>query len=137
MYEVSAQDIQLVNALKKVALCGNCVRRSRVEGRLQPSDYCDSCSVDTQVLIDSLWMKNCLMIDRIGESKRETYFTASGDSGSLLFEIDTNDKLLGFGIIFGLLENNLFRVATASPLHVALETLSTDLPGKLRLLVNK
>ena len=137
MYEVSAQDNQLVNALKKVALCGNCVRRSRVEGRLQPSDYCDSCSVDTQVLIDSLWMKNCLMIDRIGESKRETYFTASGDSGSLLFEIDKNDKLLGFGIIFGLLENNLFRVATASPLHVALETLSTDLPGKLRLLVNK
>lgn len=137
MYEVSAQDNQLVNALKKVALCGNCVRRSRVEGRLQPSDNCVSCSVDTQVLIDSLWMKNCLMIDRIGESDRETYFTASGDSGSLLFEIDKNDKLLGFGIIFGLLENNLFRVATASPLHVALETLSTDLPGKLRLLVNK
>ena len=82
-------------------------------------------------------MKNCLLIVRPGDPIRGTYFTALGDSGSLLFEIDENEKLLGFGINFGLLANNNFLATTASPLRVALETLSRDLPGELRLLVNR
>lgn len=139
LHEVSPQNNQLVNVLKDVALCENCVMSSGAEGRLRPSDNCVSCSGNTQVLSDGLWMRNCLLIDRPGDLSRETAFTKLGDSGSLLFEIEEKyDKLLGFGINFGLLANTHFFATTASPLRVALETLSpmSNPPGNLRLLVN-
>lgn len=137
LYEVSSQNHHLVDVLKDVALCEKCVRSSKVNGRLRPSGNCFSCSKNIQVLSDWLWMKNCLLIDRQGDPKEGKTFTALGDSGSLLFEIDENEKLLGFGINFGLLANTHFWATTASPLRVALETLSRDLPGELRLLVNR
>lgn len=137
LYEVSSQNHHLVDVLKDVALCEKCVRSSKVNGRLRPSENCVSCSKNIQVLSDWLWMKNCLLIDRQGDPKEGITFTALGDSGSLLFEIDENEELLGFGINFGLLANTNFWATTASPLRVALETLSRDLPGELRLLVNR
>lgn len=137
LYEVSSQNHHLVDVLKDVSLCENCVTRSNVQRRLRPSGNCVSCSENIQVLSDWLWMKNCLLIDRQGDPRGGTTFTALGDSGSVLFEIDENEKLLGFGINFGLLANTNFWATTASPLRVALETLSRDLPGELRLLVNR
>lgn len=135
LYEVSPENSQLVNVLKKVVLCANCVRRSGVEERLQPSEDldCDSCRKDTQVLREWLWMKNCLLISPPSDVFQTTEFAKLGDSGSLLFEVDRNEKLLGFGINFGLLANNFFIATTASPLQVALETLSRQLPGEANL----
>ena len=136
LYEVSPQNSQLVNVLKDVVLCANCVRRSGVEERLQPSKNldCDSCRKDTQVLREWLWMKNCLLISPPSDGVfQRTDFAKLGDSGSLLFEVDRNEKLLGFGINFGVLANNYFIATTASPLQVALETLSRQLPGEANL----
>ena len=54
-------------------------------------------------------------------------FATEGDSGTVLFERDEDKSRLGFGIIFGehRLSNKL--CALASPLKVALETLSKEM----------
>ena len=140
LYEVSAQNRQLMDVLRRVKLCHSCTMRSGVSERLTPSgSFCDSCTVDTRTLSERLWMKNCLCVDRPGDIFREGQaFSAEGDSGAVLFEKVPKKDLLGFGIIFGEFVSPVQVYTLASPLRVALEVLSRELydNANLRVLSN-
>lgn len=140
LYEVSAQNKQLVDVLRRVKLCHRCTMRSGVSERVTSSvPSCDSCFVDTRTLSEWLWLKNCLCVDRPGDFFREGQgFAAEGDSGAVLFEKVPGKDLLGFGIIFGEVVTSAQIYTIASPLRVALEALSSELydNANLRLLSN-
>ena len=138
--EVSAQNKQLMDVLRRVKLCHKCTLRSGVSERLTSSSpFCDSCTVDARTLAEWLWMKNCVCVDRPGDIFREGQaFSAEGDSGAVLFEKVPRKDLLGFGIIFGEFVSPVQVYSLASPLCVALEALSSELDDNtnLRLLSN-
>ena len=140
LYEVSAQNKQLMDVLRRVKLCHKCTMRSGVSERLTSSNpFCDSCTVDARTLSEWLWMKNCVCVDRPGDIFREGQaFSAEGDSGAVLFEKVPKKALLGFGIIFGEFVSPVQVYTLASPLRVALEALSSELDDNtnLRLLSN-
>ena len=67
------------------------------------------------------WLKNCLCV------KSEKYsFANQGDSGSVIFEkpSESEFRLPGFGIIFGMIYSQHILYVLASPLQISLETLS-------------
>ena len=67
------------------------------------------------------WLKSCLCIP----GKPEKPFSSDGDSGAVVFVKDQEDGFCpGLGIIFGKFLNAYFAFSLASPLQVALETLS-------------
>ena len=140
LYEVSAQNMQLMDVLRRVKLCQSCMIRSGVSERVTSSSpSCDSCTVDAQTLSEGLWLKNCICVDRPGDTFRQgKAFSAEGDSGAMLFEKVPKKDLLGFGIIFGEFVSPVKVYTLASPLCVALEALSSKLDGNtnLRLLSN-
>ena len=140
LYEVSAQNMELMDVLRRVKLCHSCTMRSGVSERMTSSGpFCDSCTVDTRTLSEWLWLKNCLCVDRPGDIFREGQaLSAEGDSGAVLFEKVPNQDLLGFGIIFGEVVTPAEVYTIASPLRVALEALSSELYDNvnLRLLSN-
>lgn len=140
LYEVSAQNMQLMDVLRRVKLCHSCTMRSGVSERVTSSvPFCDSCIVDTRTLSEWLWLKNCLCVDRPGDVLKEGQgFSAEGDSGAVLFEKVPGKDLLGFGIIFGEVVTSAQIYTIASPLRVALEALSSELydNANLRLLSN-
>ena len=140
LYEVSAQNMQLMDVLRRVKLCHSCTMRSGVSERVTSSDpFCDSCIVDTRTLSEWLWLKNCLCVDRPGDVLKEGQgFSAEGDSGAVLFEKVPGKDLIGFGIIFGEVVTSAQIYTIASPLRVVLEALSSELydNANLRLLSN-
>ena len=140
LYEVSAQNKQLLDVLRRVKLCHSCTMRSGVSERVTSSGpLCNSCSLDTRTLSEWLWLKNCLCVDRPDDLFREGKgFAAEGDSGAVLFEKVPGKDLLGFGIIFGEVVTSTQIYTIASPLRVALEALSSELydNANLRLLSN-
>ena len=128
LYEMNAQNEQLISVLKRVKLCQSYMERSGIgEIPRSTSSPCNLCKEHATTLCDSLWLKNCLCIERPFDLGKEKVFAAEGDSGAVLFERDEDKSRLGFGIIFGehRLSNKL--CALASPLKVALETLSKEM----------
>ena len=125
LYEVNAQNEGLVSLLKRVRLCQSCKERSGIGEQLESTaTVCDSCKKDTATLCDALWLKNCLCIDHpfgLGYAK---VFATVGDSGAVLFERIEDRNLEAFGIIFGEHRNSYKLCALATPMQIALESLS-------------
>ena len=139
LYEINAQNKSLVSVLKHVRLCQSCKERSGVREQLESTaTACDSCKKDTATLCDSLWLKNCLCIDHPFELGSEKVFATEGDSGAVLFERDEDRNLEAFGIIFGEHRNSYKLCALATPMQIALESLSRKISEdtNLRLLSN-
>ena len=139
LYEVNAQNEGLVSLLKRVRLCQSCKERSGIGEQLESTaTVCDSCKKDTATLCDTLWLKNCLCIDHpfgLGYAK---VFATVGDSGAVLFERIEDRNLEAFGIIFGEHRNSYKLCALATPMQIALESLSRKISEDtyLRLLSN-
>ena len=124
-YEVNAQNESLVSVLKRVRLCQSCKERSRIREQLDSTaPPCDSCKIDTDTLCDSLWLKNCFCIDRPSDFGHAKCFATKGDSGAVLFERNEVEDLQAFGIIFGEHRNSYKRFALATPMQIALKSLS-------------
>ena len=125
LYEVNAQNEGLVSLLKRVRLCQSCKERSGIGEQLESTaTVCDSCKKDTATLCDALWLKNCLCIDHpfgLGYAK---VFATVGDSGAVLFERIEDRNLEAFAIIFGEHRNSYKLCALATPMQIALESLS-------------
>ena len=72
-------------------------------------------------------------------NERRTPFADTGDSGSVIFEIDENyqgyDRLSGFGLLFGVFDNahSNYTYTLASPLELALEELSRKVSDSCKL----
>lgn len=81
-----------------------------------------------KTLNDKVWWKNCLCIDRPYDPAKGDASSAGGDSGAVIFEIEKNKSLLGFGIIFAQQCHSYGSCAVASPLLPALQTLSREIP---------
>lgn len=129
LYEVNAQNEQLVSVLKRIKLCQVCLERSETGQNLDTSQRaCDFCEKHTATLNENFWLKNCLCIDHPFDLGNAKVFATAGDSGAVLFERKEDKSLEGFGIIFGEHRNSYQLCALASPLQVALETLSKEIP---------
>ena len=127
-YEVNAKNRNLVNVLKRVRLCPSCKDRSRIGEELDSTaPPCDSCKIDTATLCDSLWLRNCLCIDRRSDLDDVKAFSTKGDSGAVLFERNEVGDLQAFGIIFGEHRTSYKRFALATPMQIALESLSKEI----------
>ena len=139
LYEVNAQNEGLVSVLKRVRLCQSCKKKSGIGEQLESTAAaCDSCKKDTATLCKRLWLKNCLCIDHpfgLGYAK---VFATKGDSGAVLFERDEDRNLEAFGIIFGEHRDSYKLCALATPMQIALESLSRKISEdtNLRLLSN-
>ena len=139
LYEVNSQNESLVSVLKRVRLCQSCKERSGVREQLESTTAaCDSCKKDTDTLCDSLWLKNCLCIDHPFDFSSEKVFASEGDSGAVLFERNEDRNLEAFGIIFGKHRNSYKLCALATPMKIALKSLSRKISEdtNLRLLSN-
>ena len=139
LYVVKAQNDGLVNVLKRVKLCQSCKERSRIGAQLESTAVpCDYCEKDTATLCDSLWFKNCLCIDHPSRRGHATVFATEGDSGAVLFERDEAKNLRAFGLIFGEHLTAYEHYALATPMQIALESLSKKISEdtNLRLLSN-
>ena len=139
LYEANAQNESLVSVLKRVRLCQSCKERSGVREQLESTTAaCDSCKQDTDTLCYSLWLKNCLCIDHPFDFSSEKVFASEGDSGAVLFERNEDRNLEAFGVIFGEHRNSYKLCALATPMQIALESLSRKISEdtNLRLLSN-
>ena len=139
LYEVNAQNEGLVSVLKRVRLCQSCKEKSGIGEQLESTAAaCDSCKKDTATLCKSLWLKNCLCIDHPFGHGYAKVFATEGDSGAVLFERDEDRNLEAFGIIFGEHRNSYKLCALATPMQIALESLSRKISKdtNLRLLSN-
>ena len=138
-YELNARNTNLVHIVKQVSLCRGCLEASGVQDdvtrTLPPCSYCEE---DRITLRDNVWWKNCLCIDSSYDPRTGERFSAEGDSGAVIFEIEGDGSLLGFGIIFAQQCHSFGPCALASPLRPALETLSRKISqnASLRLLSN-
>ena len=136
-YQLNARYPNLVNIVKQVSLCQGCFEASGVQDdltrTLPPCSYCEE---DRITLRDSVWWKNCLCIDCPYDPATGERFSAEGDSGAVIFEIEGDGSLLGFGIIFARQCHSYGPCTLASPLRPALETLSRNISqnASLRLL---
>ena len=127
-YEVNAKNEDLVSVLKRVRLCQSCKNRSRIGGELDSTAApCAFCRTDTATLCDSLWLKNCFCIDRQCVNDNAKVFVTMGDSGAVIFERNEVGDLQAFGIIIGDHLNSYKRFALATPMQVALESLSKEI----------
>ena len=136
-YQLNAGNTNLVNVVKQVSLCQGCFEASGVQDDLtRTSPPCSYCTEDRITLGDSVWWKNCLCIDCPYDPATEERFSAEGDSGAVIFEIEGDGSLLGFGIIFAKQCHSYGPCTLASPLRPALETLSRNISqnASLRLL---
>ena len=114
--------------LKRVRLCQSCKERSRIGEQLDSTaPPCDSCKIDTDTLCDSLWLKNCFCIDRRSDFDNPKVFSTKGDSGAVLFKINKGGDLPALGIIFGEHRNSDRSFALATPMQIALESLSKEI----------
>ena len=126
--KVNDQNDALFSVLKRVKLCQNCKERSGIQEELESTTPpCDSCEKDIAPLCDSLWWKNCFCIDYMFHFGVDKFFATEGDSGAVLFERNENGNLQAFGIIFGELQcsHKLFTLAT--PVQIALKSLSSEI----------
>ena len=136
-YQLNARYPNLVNIVKQVSLCQGCFEASGVQDdltrTLPPCSYCEE---DRITLRDSVWWKNCLCIDTPYDPVTGERFSAEGDSGAVIFEVERDESLLGFGIIFAQQCHSFGPCTLASPLRPALETLSRNISqnASLRLL---
>ena len=138
-YQLNARNTNLVNVVKQVSLCQGCFEASGVQDDLtRTSPPCSYCTEDRITLRDSVWWKNCLCIDCPYDPATGERFSAEGDSGAVIFEIEGDGSLLGFGIIFAKQCHSYGPCTLASPLRPALETLSRKISqnASLRLLSN-
>ena len=138
-YQLNARNTNLVNVVKQVSLCQGCFEASGVQDDLtRTSPPCSYCTEDRITLRDSVWWKNCLCIDCPYDPATGERFSAEGDSGAVIFEIEGDGSLLGFGIIFARQCHSYGPCTLASPLRPALETLSRKISqnASLRLLSN-
>ena len=138
-YQLNARNTNLVSVVKQVSLCQGCFEASGVQDDLTRTlPPCSYCTEDRITLRDSVWWKNCLCIDCPCDQATGERFSAEGDSGAVIFEIERDGSLLGFGIIFAQQCHSYGPCALASPLRPALETLSRKISQKasLRLLSN-
>ena len=136
-YQLNARNTNLVNVVKQVSLCQGCFEASGVQDDLtRTSPPCSYCTEDRITLRDSVWWKNCLCIDCPYDPATGERFSAEGDSGAVIFEIEGDGSLLGFGIIFARQCHSYGPCTLASPLRPALETLSRNISqnASLRLL---
>ena len=126
--KVNDQNDALFSVRKKARLCQSCRERSGISEELVSiAAPCDSCEIDTATLRDRLWFKNCLCIDYkfdLGEAK---VFATEGDSGAVLFERNEDGKLQAFGIIFAELRCSYKLMTLATPVQIALESLSREI----------
>ena len=130
-FVVKAQNKDLFDVLKRVRLCQNCKKRSGNGEQLESTvGDCASCKKDTATLCDSLWLKNCLCIDHPSRRGVPSVFATEGDSGAVLFEKDEAKNFRAFGIIFGEHLNAYEHYALATPMKIALESLSKRFPKK-------
>ena len=129
-YRLNAQNEHLIDVVKRVSLCHTCANLAGVQEDLEPTfpPSCVCCTVDKKTLNDKVWWKNCLCIDRPYDPAKGDAFSAGGDSGAVIFEIEKNKSLLGFGIIFAQQCHSYGSCALASPLLPALQTLSREIP---------
>lgn len=128
-YEEADTIKKLVNVLKtNDKICGQCAERSGWRNLFRNENIirglCGFCIFNQEGLEDRLWWKNCLCIDKSGSVNSRPGFSTAGDSGAVVFERSEDDSLRGFGIIFGKFEHSFGIYSLASPLHIALETLS-------------
>ena len=130
-FVVKAQNDDLFDVLKRVRLCQSCKKRSGIGEQLESTIVnCASCEKDTATLCDSLWLKNCLCIDHPSRRGYPSVFATEGDSGAVLFEKDDAKNLRAFGIIFGEHLTAYEHYALATPMKIALESLSKRFPKK-------
>ena len=128
-YRLNAQNKHLNDVVKRVSICHTCAYSAGVEEDLEPTfSPCGFCRVDTETLNDEVWLKNCLCIDRPYDPAKGDAFSAGGDSGAVIFEIEEKKSLLGFGIIFAQQCHSYGSCALASPLLPTLQTLSREIP---------
>lgn len=128
-YRLNAQNEKLIDVVKRVSICRTCAKSAGVEEDLEStSSPCGYCRVDTETLNNEVWLKNCLCIDRQYNRGKIVTFSGEGDSGAVIFEIEENESLLGFGIIFAQQANCNGFCSLASPLLPALQTLSKEIP---------
>ena len=131
MFVVKAQNDDLFDVLKRVRLCQSCKKRSGIGEQLESTVVdCASCKIDTATLCDSLWLKNCLCIDHPSRRGCSSVFATEGDSGAVLFEKDDAKNLRAFGIIFGEHLTAYKQYVLATPMKIALESLSKRFPKK-------
>ena len=120
-YELSGAFVSV-----KMYYCENCAKSllTQCEIEVQGLDHftCVRCTNKVSQCKSS-WRKNCLCI----ESERYP-FVNRGDSGAVIFENHDPSQacLPGFGIVFGMLETAYKSYALASPLEIALKTLSQN-----------
>ena len=127
-YEVNAQNECLLSLLKRVKLCQSCKDKSGIREELDSTaPSCDSCKIDAAILSDSLWLRNCFCIDRRSDFDDPKVFSTKGDSGAVLFEINEGGDLPALGIIFGEHRNSDRSFALATPMQIALESLSKEI----------
>ena len=122
------QNDALFSVLKRVKLCQNCKETSGIQEELESTTPpCDSCEKDIATLCDSLWWRNCFCIDYMFHFGVDKVFATEGDSGAVLFERNEHGNLQAFGIIFGELQcsHKLFTLAT--PVQIALKSLSSEI----------
>ena len=128
------QNDALFSVLKRVKLCQSCKERSGVREELESTTPpCDSCEKDIATLCDSLWWKNCLCIDYMFRFGVNKFFAKKGDSGAVLFERNENGNLQAFGIIFGELKCSFKLLTLATPMQIALKSLSSEIPENTNL----
>ena len=126
--KVNDQNDSLFSVLKRVKLCQNCKETSGIQEELESTTPpCDSCEKDIATLCDSLWWRNCFCIDYMFHFGVDKVFATEGDSGAVLFERNEHGNLQAFGIIFGELQcsHKLFTLAT--PVQIALKSLSSEI----------
>ena len=126
--KVNDQNDALFSVRKKARLCQSCRERSGISEELVSiAAPCDSCEIDTATLRDSLWFKNCLCIDYKFDFGEAKVFATEGDSGAVLFERNEDGKLQAFGIIFAELRCSYTLMTLATPVQIALESLSREI----------
>ena len=123
--KVNYQNDALFSVRKNVRLCASCRERAGIGEQLESTAApCDSCEIDTPTLRDSLWFKNCLCIDSKFDFGEAKVFATEGDSGAVLFERNDDGNLQAFGIIFAELRCSYKLMTLATPVQIALESLS-------------
>ena len=126
--KVNDQNDALFSVLKNARLCQRCRERFGIgEELVSIAAPCDSCKIDTATLRDSLWFKNCLCIDYKFDFGEAKVFATEGDSGAVLFERNEDGKLQAFGIIFAELRCSYKLMTLATPVQIALESLSREI----------